>query len=363
MPPATLIKARPALWTLTACLLFSQVHAKVGKDVFKKAQETIEKSFASAQASVREKAAASLADMQFPQDTALLQAAIKDKSEYVRLQAALSLSKKGDSSGAIALQEILENTPYPTGSNPMLVQFQAIAVSSMRAAAARAMGNLEDPRLMPVLKRARQDKDARVRDAAAVALAKRGDRTEIVVFNSALKDEDNGVRQAAMEALAEIASPESRQNFIDGLRDGHGAVRAAAALGLQRINAADAWRDLAAQEKDDNALVREKAAETLGIFGKKEALPILKRLADDENGFVRIAGAKSLALLGDASGAGFLKDMLGSTDTDLRARAIEALGVFPDEKDWAAVVPVLDDREERVRLAAAVVVWKKGLLR
>jgi len=357
------INRRKAAVGLLLLPVFSYAQAKVGRDAFNKAQKIFESSFASKNAGLREKAVTAVADTRFPKDADLLKKALNDENEYVRIAAAKSLAKKGDATGSVVLQDILLHTPEPSTQNPVLYQFQSIAVASKRSAAARALGTMSDPGARTALKQARAGKDARVRDAAAVELDKLGEKTELVVFHSALGDKDDGVRKAAMDALADIASPDSETHFANGLSDPAGDVRIGAVQGLKKIKATNRWRDVASLVHDNNALARETVAETLGAFGEKGALPTLKILLEDSNGFVRVAAAKSLAQLGDRSGAAFVTESLGAEDADMRMRAADALGAFADEKDWGALVPLLDDPEERVSQAAALSLWKKASLR
>jgi HEAT repeat protein len=346
-------------------LLFLPVaHAKLNKkEAFQKAKKVIEDSFTSPNSSIRETAVISLKDMKFPKDEVWLHTALKDNNEYVRIAAALSLAAKKDMTGLVVLQDILENTTVPPGGNPILVQFQAVAVAKKRSAAATAIGHLGDLKGKPLLVKARRDQDGRVRDAVSVGLALLGEKTELSFFHTALGDKDEGVRQASMEALAEAANPDSEEFFVKGLTDPVGVVRLAALKGLKNLNQDSVWRDVAALLRDDDALVRESAAEILGLFGNKQAVSALKLLLQDENGFARLAAAKALGRLGDRSGTEILRQFLVETDADVRVKAVEGFGVFTEDQDWGQVAPLLDDPEERVRLAAAVVLWKKGGLR
>jgi HEAT repeat protein len=353
-------RTRPFFILVCASSLFSPVHARLGKDIVQKARRTIEASLTSANSSVREAAARALKDLAFPEEMTLLRAALKDPNEYVRIAAALSLSHKNDLSGAPVLQEILENTPAPSG-NSLLGQLQSLAVSQKRCAAAKAMGAMGEMRFKPVLRQARQgDRDARVRDAAAIALARLGEKTELVVFQSAVADADEGVRQAAMEALAEIAHPESRDHFLRGLTDPAENVRLAALQGLQRLKDPAPWRDVAVLLKDSSALVGERAAQTLGVLGHRDAAAALRVSLDDPNGFTRLSAATALVRLGDGAGMPVLKQALSDADADIRLRGAEGLCFSATGKDKELLGPLLDDTNEKVKLAAAAAIWKQG---
>src|SRR5689334_19246277 len=98
-------------------LLFTEAHAKVGKDVFDMAQRGVEQAMTSQTASIREKAVAALGDVKFPDEMKWLKQLLEDGNEYVRIAAALSLQKKGDTSGKAVLQDILDHTPPSRATN------------------------------------------------------------------------------------------------------------------------------------------------------------------------------------------------------------------------------------------------------
>jgi len=75
---------------------------------------------------------------------------------------------------------------------------------SIRRDAARALGELEDPRAVEPLIAALKDESFSVRKAAAEALGKIGDTRAVEPLSAALKDKDSDVRKAAAEALVSL---------------------------------------------------------------------------------------------------------------------------------------------------------------
>ena len=111
----------------------------------------------------------------------------------------------------------------------------------VRNAAAKALGNIGDPRAIDSLIATLSDKAAFVRYAAAEALGKIGDQRAVDPLIEAAKDEDDFVRKSAVTALGEIGDRRAFDVLAGCLADGMMPVVEAAEDALKKRG----WLDLA----------------------------------------------------------------------------------------------------------------------
>lgn len=166
--------------------------------------------------------------------------------------------------------------------------------SSIRRAAAEALGKMGDPASRTALERVLVDKDTDVRRAAAEALeeigvpAARAAREWLLAEDATLRENDYllyavGIARHALEKWLADENSWSR-------------LPAARAVGTSGGPA-----DLAALEQalvdEDSAVRRGAAAGALGEIGNLAALPALKRTLNDTDTSVRKAGRRGLRIL------------------------------------------------------------------
>jgi HEAT repeat protein/beta-lactamase regulating signal transducer with metallopeptidase domain len=260
--------------------------------------------------------------------------------------------------------------------------------ADVRAAAAQALGKLEDPRAVPALVGALADGEAKVRAAAAEALGKFSDPRAVKGLTKLLGDSELDVRKASLEALTEyesgvpasaitplLADPDAdlrhsaahalgqlhdrsagsalaplvrdpssdvRQAAIASIADLHDIAHASAIVpALSDANADVRQQALAALAdlrqpipdatllallRDTNADVRAKAADVAGERSAVAAIPSLRRLLDDADRDVRENAVSALANIADDAAIDALRAALGSKDAKVRRAATEALG-------------------------------------
>lgn len=185
--------------------------------------------------------------------------------------------------------------------------------------------------------------------------------------------EFTSVRQAAAVALGEIGDPQTVQPLVTVLKDAERSVRIAAAEALGKIKEASAVQPLSLALSDKEGEVREAAAQALGQIGDGRAIvPICAALA---NGYVRLAGVEALDKLGwqpDKSEAGavywIIKDQwakcveIGSPAVKPLTVALanryhketvaRTLGQIGDARAVQPLITVLTDSSESNRQAA-----------
>lgn len=236
-----------------------------------------------------------------------------------------------------------------------------------REAAAREMGNREDPGFLPHLLGVLQDPSekvrwrslqsvaklgfaepdekilgllsdasARVRAEAAKLIGLAGRKEQANALIPLLDDPDVRVRYRAIEALGEIAGPgeEARGRIADMLEDGDNNIRLHAALALGK------WRDRSALSLlvpglgDPNPNVRGAAAWSLGNLGDERAIEPLVRALEDGGESVRVCAYRALDAFGPKA-LPALEEARARTDGAFRAildRLIEDITEGEDEE-------------------------------
>jgi hypothetical protein len=215
----------------------------------------------------------------------------------------------------------------PEITDEVVVQIAALKdeYPAIRAEAAKALGELKDPRAVdPLIEALRdddinttvfarislgeigssavdpliqalQDKDYQVRSRAAYALGLIEDDRAVEPLIKVLSDDDWVVRENAAEALGMIRDERAVEPLIKALLDEEWLVRENAAEALGKVKDGRAVEPLILATKDDDYLVRKKAAESLGEIGDLRAVEALKEALNDENSSVQSVAKEALA--------------------------------------------------------------------
>jgi len=174
--------------------------------------------------------------------------------------------------------------------------------------AVNALGNMGDPRAIPVLvERALYDDNSHPRWRSLWALSAVGiEGSEAVpLLLAALETEDPVVRRNAAVALAFFSQPEAIPELLAGLGDPDEFRRWEAVFSLRDIGDAEVAGALAVlldETTEPADRVRGEAALTLGRIGGDEVVPaLLNAVQNDRSPQVRWRAASALSRLGDAS--------------------------------------------------------------
>jgi len=178
---------------------------------------------------------------------AALVAALKDTDPGVRAAAAEALGRLDDKSAGNALAGLL-NDPSPE------VQEQAIM----------ALAELEDPRAVPGLEKLLTSTDADTREQAASRLGDLDLTAAPASLINALKDSNADVREAAANSLGNIEDQKSVPALIPLLNDPDKDVQEATVNALHNIGGPAAMEALIGALKSKDPQVRRMAAEALG---------------------------------------------------------------------------------------------------
>ena len=229
--------------------------------------------------------------------------------------------------------------------------------SSIRAAAARVLGEMKDRRAVPPLIAALRDGDAEVRAAVIEALAELKDPRAVEPLISALKDENGEVQGDATLALGEFNDPRGVRALIEVMNAPNQEDHSAAASALGRVGASAVEPLIQALNSPDH-LARMHAAEALGWVEDSRAVDALIAALKDTNSGVREAALVGLKGHSDAPGmllAPF--DVLGW----VRSRGPWVRGATRDPRVADLLIAALKDPEAQVRSTAVDALGELGL--
>jgi len=225
-----------------------------------------------------------------------------------------------------------------------------------RAAAARALGLVQERSTVPGLVRALGDRSATVRREAAFALGLMGDTTIVAAIAQRQEKEiDLGARETMVNALGLLGAQAGAPAVSRALGSKREPERWTAALAAARIRARSLITPLTAAAEDPRPEMRWRVAYALGRIGDAAGAPALRNLARDKTELARMSAARGIADVKDSVSAPLLASMLRDTSWKVRVNAAHALGMLGARGQLAAVRPLLADPSAHVRWEAALV--------
>jgi HEAT repeat protein len=122
------------------------------------------------------------------------------------------------------------------------------------------------------------------------------------MLNSPLENSAKStVRGAAAAALGRLGDPRAGEALLSAASDPSPEVRYAAIRSLGFVKHDAAARDLIKALDDDELHVRRAAVISLGLIGASEAIPRLHEMLRSPDPWTRLYAAEALASLGDPS--------------------------------------------------------------
>ena len=292
---------------------------------------------------------------------------------------------------------------------------QDIPADPVRQSAAKALGEIKDPRAIQPLAATLQDPNSDLRESAIEALGNIGPPA-VEALIAALQGTDTGVQWQAERQLGEIADPRavgpliaalkspgwnmprdeetghrSRNRrapkdpyadvregaalalgkilgkikdpsatdpLIAALNDRSYAVRKAAASALGQIKDPSTVAPLTQSLKDPAASVRVAAINALGNVGAPAIVPLTTSL-DDADPNVRLSAVEALGGIGQPAVEALIA-ALQNPDSKVRSNASEELGEIKDPRAVEPLIAVLKDPDANVRASAAGVLGRMG---
>jgi HEAT repeat protein len=219
-----------------------------GKTELSKAIPSLVEMLDSEKKAIRKDAALVLGEIGDPVAVPYLIPLMNDEDIFVRGDAVQALGRIGNEEAVKALIDVYFGEDQIIGAKiedvlaevnnpeafPLLIELVKKQSNPfiIRSCAAHGLGNIGDPRAIPVLVEALNDENPFVRSQVAEALGNIRDASAIPVLIRILKDEDSKVREMAAGALGKIGDESAAPALIGTLNDDDMNVRCAAAAAL-----------------------------------------------------------------------------------------------------------------------------------
>ena len=230
-----------------------------------------------------------------------------------------------------------------------------------RAAAARALGLVQERSTTSALVAALADRSATVRREAAFALGLMGDSTVVGAVAARWERElDPAAREALITALGYIGAQAGAPTVSRALSAKREYERWDAALAAARIRNHALTAPLMERAGDTRAEMRWRVAYALGRIGDRTAGPTLRTLTRDPIELVRMSAARALAEVGDSTATDALAALLRDRGWRVRVNAARAIGLLAARDQAPAVRALLTDPSPHVRWEGAATL---GVLR
>ncbi len=197
-----------------------------------------------------------------------------------------------------------------------------------REKAAAALGKSRRREAVPPLAAVVRDPDLKVRRTAVQSLRKLRDVSAVPALLTSMQDGDNRIREEALEAVVEVyAGDLDRQplpRFIEPFTAGYGRSGLSPFANVEPT----VYDGLARSLGDEEPSIREDAARAIGILHGGAVVDQLLIALNDPVSRVRGAAATSLARVGSTADGTGLIPLLQDEDSDVRQRALQAIGVL-----------------------------------
>jgi hypothetical protein len=175
----------------------------------------------------------------------------------------------------------------------------------------------------------------------------------VAALTVALKDSDPGVRAAAAQALGRLDDKSAGNALAAALNDPSPEVQEQVVMALAELEDPRAVPGLEKLLTSTDADVREQAASRLGDLDLTVAPPALLNALKDSNGDVREAAANSLGNIQDQKAVPALVPLLNDPDKDVQEATVNALHNIGGPEAMQALIGALKSRDPKVRRMAA----------
>jgi len=175
---------------------------------------------------------------------------------------------------------------------------------------------------------------------------------------NALRDNNRNVRLAAAKLLGDLQDPETIDALIDTMTDQDRDVRESAADSMSKIKSPDAIPPLVAALKNKHPEIRIRILRALAEFKDNRAIEPLIDAINDTNDDVKIEVIKILGKINDPRTIPALIRMLGSDNIDIEHQTILSLANKNDPSIIAPIKHFLTNDKARIREAAGMALVK-----
>jgi PAS domain S-box-containing protein len=235
--------------------------------------------------------------------------------------------------------QILRSSSVDTSGT--LVEFLRSTETDMRIHSALALGEQNDPRVIPALISALDDEDANVRYHVIEALGKLKAVEAVELLISIAESEDFFLSFAALDALAEIGDPKVAARVAPLIQNE--MVREAAVRALGRTGGPSDIADIVSQLNDDGRLADTIAHAALALYERHQA--------EGEVGenILRVA-RESI----NDNGIAHLADALKPNSRHQLSALIRFSGWFPDSRISERLCSLMETEEYREQAVAGL---------
>lgn len=238
-----------------------------------------------------------------------------------------------------------------TGSEevlPIILELlQKEKISAIAAAAAEALGKINNPSILDHLIEEANNSDPYVRIKVIKAIGLMESPLTVKILLNALKDPNENVRREAARVLRDLNDLTAVPFLIEVLdKDKDWAVRASAAYSLGKLKEKSAISTLADRALNDPiSYVREAAIVALGKFDDKNIIPIIEAAQNDKVHFVKRTASEILKdKLKDKQPDDFIRPL-----KEIISKELMAYGRKIEELKDRLMIPV-NNNQEKVEL-------------
>ncbi len=242
---------------------------------------------------------------------------------------------------------------------PRVSQGVAAAVPVPQSPAA---GSSQDTTVVRALVARLKDENAGVRAAAARSLGHLGDPRAVPPLIDVLADSGPEVRSAAVEALADLADPRAIAPIAGLLKDPVADVKRNALGALSHFDQGVPTAPVVVLLEDPDADVRHEAIDLLDHLHARSAAGAIARLIHDPSPDVRRSVIATLGNLGAQSGAAAITEALSDANADVRQTALEALNDLKAPIAEATLVNLMQDPAADVRQRASELAGERSVV-
>jgi serine/threonine protein kinase len=315
-----------------------------------------------------------LAALRHPEARRALIEALTRTDEAAQLAAAEGLARLGDEAARAPLARILKDAASPNrmvagralvflgdySGFEVLTAGLADSDPERRRQAAEGLAAIGERASLEPLAEMLGDPDERVQIAAAAALLMIAGLDPVLLSQqsldwarSAITSQNWATRLAAARAIGDIPQDQAMPLFAAAVVDAKPEVRAAAARSARRMSGAEPARTLARVVRTEkNDAVAEEQIRSLAALAQPETREALASRASDRDR-IGVLASGALIAVGDLGAVTSLERSMQARQAALRLATAEAAVIAGDPIVIPTLVLGLDDRDRRVKLAAA----------
>ncbi len=257
----------------------------------------------------------------------IVRAALEDKDDYVRVNAAKVLSQLGEEDGSKRLIKILRMSPSGLSETaesshrkrragklrmfaieclgeigslvaiPHICNMLKLRQWPIRASSVWALGMIGDRSALPEVMPLMHDRVKLVRISASEATARLGEVKGTAPLRSALVETDKSIKYKAAEALAKLGYKTGVELLVDALDDEDLNIQNMAVTAMGKVGDTSVLKPLTKKLKSENWQIRADAAVAIGRIGGKEPLDRLMRKMEDPIMNVRVCAAVGILMI------------------------------------------------------------------